>query len=202
MQVIAVGRRAALVEVGDAGQALSLALWARTRVEADEVVPAAATVLFDGVDDLGALSRLLTGWTPAVDVPSAELVEITVVYDGPDLTVVAAAWGVGTDEVVARHTSREYVVAFCGFAPGFAYLTAGQPGAAGREEPHVPRRDTPRAQVPAGSVALAGPWTGIYPTASPGGWQLLGTTETSLWDQSREQPALLPPGTRVRFSPR
>ena len=202
MQVIPVGRRAALVEVDDAGQALSLALWARSRVEADEVVPAAATVLFDGVDDLDALSRLLTGWTPAVDVPAAELVEITVAYDGPDLTVVAEAWGVGTDEVVARHTSREYVVAFCGFAPGFAYLTAGHPGAAGREEPHVPRRDTPRAQVPAGSVALAGPWTGIYPTASPGGWQLLGTTETSLWDQSREQPALLPPGTRVRFSPR
>jgi KipI family sensor histidine kinase inhibitor len=191
--VIPVGRRAALVEVDDAGQALSLALWARSRVEADDVVPAAASVLIDGVDDLDALPALLAGWAPEAAAPPGELVEVAVTYDGPDLAVVAEAWGIAPEEVAARHASREYVVAFCGFAPGFAYLTGDD------ETPEVPRRDSPRSQVPAGSVALAGPWTGIYPTASPGGWQLLGTTDATLWDQSHEQPALLPPGTRVRF---
>ena len=196
MQVIPVGRRAALVEVDDAGHALSLALWARSRVAADDVVPAAATVLFDGVDDVDLLTDLLAGWSPGADVSSGELVEVAVTYDGPDLAVVAEAWGIEVHDVATRHSSREFVVAFCGFAPGFAYLTADG------DIPPVPRRGTPRPRVPAGSVAVAGPWTGIYPTASPGGWQLLGTTDATLWDQSREQPALLPPGTRVRFSPR
>ncbi len=193
MQVIPVGRRAALVEVDDTGQALSLALWARSRVDADDVVPAAATVLIDGVDDLDALPGLLSGWAPEQAAPPGELVEVAVAYDGPDLAVVAEAWGVAPGDVAARHASREYVVAFCGFAPGFAYLTSGD------EDGDVPRRDTPRPRVPAGAVAVAGPWTGIYPTASPGGWQVLGTTDATLWDQAREHPALLAPGTRVRF---
>ncbi len=198
LQVIPVGHRAALVEVENADQALSLALWARGRLAAEDVVPAAVTVLFDGVDDLDALPGQLAGWAPGAAPPRGELVELPVTYDGPDLAVVAEAWGIGADEVAARHASREYVVAFCGFAPGFAYLIR-RGSASDRQIPDVPRRPTPRPQVPAGSVALAGPWTGIYPAPSPGGWQLLGTTDATLWDQARAEPALLPPGTRVRF---
>lgn len=189
MQLRPVGPRAVLAEVGDAATALALATWARSRVVADEVVPAAATVLFDGVTDLSALS----GWSRTDEVPSGDLVEIPVVYDGPDLGFVASRWGTGVDEVVARHTAIEYVAEFCGFAPGFAYL-AGLP-----DDLAVPRLESPRAQVAAGSVGLAGTWCGVYPTPSPGGWRLLGRTDAVLWDQERESPALLAPGTRVRF---
>jgi KipI family sensor histidine kinase inhibitor len=98
------------------------------------------------------------------------------------------------DEVVATHTSTEFVVAFCGFAPGFAYCS-GLP-----ENLSVPRLDSPRTKVPAGSVGLAGPYTGVYPTPSPGGWQLIGRTELVLWDVDRDPPATLAPGTGVRFT--
>jgi KipI family sensor histidine kinase inhibitor len=192
MQLRPVGPRAVLVDVEDAATALALATWARPRVVADEIVPAAATVLFDGVTDLSDLS-VLSGWTPASDVPAGDLVEIPVVYDGPDLPFVAEAWGTDVPGAVRRHTEIEYVAEFCGFAPGFSYL-AGLPA-----DLAVPRLESPRPVVPAGSVGLAGTWCGLYPTASPGGWRLLGRTDVVLWDQSRAQPALLPPGTRVRF---
>ena len=97
--------------------------------------------------------------------------------------------------MVARHGEVEFVSAFCGFAPGFAYL-AGLP-----EKYAVPRLDSPRSRVPAGAVGLAGAWCGVYPTASPGGWRLLGRTDATLWDPDRSRPALLAPGTRVRFVP-
>jgi KipI family sensor histidine kinase inhibitor len=194
MQLRRIGTSAVLVEVADAAEALALATWARSvRVESIEVVPAARTVLFDGVPDLGALTTLLDTWTPTSEPPSGELVEVPVVYDGPDLGFVAEAWGTDVAGVIARHTGLEFVSAFCGFAPGFAYL-AGLP-----EELAVPRLDSPRPRVPAGSVGLAGTWCGTYPTASPGGWRLLGRTDAPLWDQDRAGPALLAPGTRVRF---
>ena len=204
MEVIPVGRHAALVEVDDAGQALSLALWVRERVDATDVVPAARTVLVDGLRDLDALTGLVAGWRPGPAPVAATVVEVVVTYDGPDLALVGETWGIAADEVPGRHAAREYVVAFCGFAPGFAYLTpAERSGAAGPPaERDVPRRSTPRSRVPPGSVAVAGRFTGIYPTASPGGWQLLGTTEATLWDQARDEPALLSPGTRVRLVPR
>jgi KipI family sensor histidine kinase inhibitor len=189
MQLRAVGPRAVLAEVGDAATALALATWARGRVAADEVVPAAETVLFDGVSDLSALAD----WSPTDELPEGELVEIPVVYDGPDLDFVASAWDTDVAGVVRRHAAVEYVAEFCGFAPGFAYL-AGLP-----ENLAVPRLESPRARIPAGSVGLAGTWCGVYPSASPGGWRLLGRTDATLWDQDREQPALLAPGTRVRF---
>ena len=189
-----VGHHALLVEVGDADAALSLATWAReAAVDAVEVVPAAASVLFDGVADVPALARTLTGWSPAVQVPAGELVELAVRYDGPDLAAVAERWGVDVAAAIERHTSIEYVAEFCGFAPGFSYL-GGLP-----EELAVPRLDSPRSRVPAGAVGLAGTWCGVYPRPSPGGWLILGTTDTVLWDQDRDPPALLPPGTRVRF---
>lgn len=194
MQLRPAGRRAVLVEVADAGQALSLATWARSRaVAAEDVVPAARTVLFDGVAEPGRLRDELANWTPSAEVPEGPLVEVPVVYDGPDLDRVAEHWGVTAADVVARHTATTFVSAFCGFAPGFAYLT-GLP-----EELAVPRLATPRPRVPAGSVGLAGPWCGVYPTASPGGWQLVGRTDVRLWDQGRTPPALLAPGTRVVF---
>jgi KipI family sensor histidine kinase inhibitor len=131
---------------------------------------------------------------PAVD--SGPLVEIPVLYNGSDLHDVAELWGVTDEEVVRRHSGVEHRVAFCGFAPGFAYLTGLS------EACHVPRRPAPRTSVPAGSVALAGSYTGVYPRSSPGGWQLIGTTQVLLWDMDREPAALLTPGTRVRFVPR
>lgn len=190
------GRGAVLVEVGGADEALSLALWARSaRITAREIVPAATTVLFDDVGEVDELGDLLSGWDPAAAPATRDLVEIPIAYDGEDLSDVAERWDTDTDGVVERHAGTEFVVAFCGFSPGFAYL-AGLP-----EELAVPRLDTPRTKVPAGAVGLAGTWCAAYPTASPGGWRLIGRTDAPLWDAGREQPALLPPGTRVRFRP-
>ena len=189
-----VGWRAVLAEVADSAAARSLAAFARAaRIPADEVVPGARSVLFDGLSEPGELARLLAGWTVESEPPSGELVEVRVVYDGADLDDVAARWGTDADGVVARHGELEFVSAFCGFAPGFAYL-AGLP-----QDHAVPRLDRPRPRVPAGSVGLAGSWCGVYPTASPGGWRLLGRTDAPLWDPARPDPALLAPGTRVRF---
>ncbi|MBZ5736941.1 5-oxoprolinase subunit B family protein [Nocardioides mangrovi] len=195
LRVRPAGRHALLVEVGDPAAALALATWARSAgVEAVEVVPAAETVLFDGVSDPGALAARLGDWSPT---PSQEragaLVEVPVAYDGADLDFVADAWGTDVAGVVERHTATEFVSAFCGFAPGFAYL-AGLPA-----DLAVPRLESPRPRVPAGSIGLAGTWCGTYPTASPGGWRLLGRTDAPLWDPDRDEPALLAPGTRVRF---
>jgi KipI family sensor histidine kinase inhibitor len=188
------GTRALLVEVDDATAAVGLATWARTAaVEADEIVPGAATVLFDGVRDPAALLTALKSWTPGTKPSPGNLVEVPVTYDGADLSFVADSWGLSEAEAIDRHTSIEFVAAFCGFAPGFAYLS-GLP-----DELAVPRLDTPRPAVPAGSVGLGGPWCGVYPTASPGGWRILGRTDAALWDQDRTEPALLSPGTRVRF---
>lgn len=159
-----------------------------------EIVPAARTVLLDGVADPAALAAELAGWdVPAVETAAADAVEVPVRYDGPDLAEVARLWGVAPDEAARIHAGTVFRVAFCGFSPGFAYLTGLG------ERYAVPRRKTPRTSVPAGSVGVAGPYTGVYPRSSPGGWQLIGTTGTALWDQEREPPALLAPGTAVRF---
>lgn len=121
------------------------------------------------------------------------LIEIPVTYDGDDLDEVAGLLGLGAAEVVRLHTIQDYAVGFTGFAPGFAYLSGGHPAL------DVPRRSSPRTRIPAGSVALAGTFSGVYPRESPGGWQLIGTTAARMWDLSRERPALLLPGDRVRF---
>ncbi|WP_193607126.1 5-oxoprolinase subunit B family protein [Nocardioides lijunqiniae] len=196
MQLRAFGPRALLAEVDDARSALALATWARgARLEVTEVVPAAETVLFDGVRDAAALRAVLAAWDGKAHPPSREPVEVPVTYDGDDLGFVAERWSTDVAGVVARHGATAFVSAFCGFAPGFAYLT----GLA--EALSVPRLDSPRTRVPAGAVALAGPWCGVYPTASPGGWRILGRTSVRLWDPERAEPALLAPGTPVRFVP-
>jgi KipI family sensor histidine kinase inhibitor len=201
MRTLPVGDGALLVEVASVEEAQALhAELVRRRaaglLSVREIVPAARTVLLDGLDDPGRLASELT----ASEVPSAplrdrEVVAVPVRYDGPDLADVAAHWGVPEREVARIHAATEFTVAFCGFAPGFGYLT----GLPTRYD--IPRRATPRTAVPAGSVGLAGPYTGVYPRSSPGGWQLIGTTDTVLWDHARVPAALLSPGTRVRFVP-
>jgi KipI family sensor histidine kinase inhibitor len=131
---------------------------------------------------------------PARPVPDGETAVIPVTYDGPDLDEVARDTGLTPAEVVRRHTAPRYTVAFCGFAPGFAYLTGLDPVLI------LPRHPVPRIQVPAGSVAVSGQYTSVYPRISPGGWRLLGRTTAIMWDLAREQPALLTPGTKVRFT--
>jgi KipI family sensor histidine kinase inhibitor len=126
---------------------------------------------------------------------AARTVEIPVRYDGPDLAEVALLTGLSAAEVVRRHSGALYTVAFSGFAPGFGYLTGLDPAL------HVPRRDAPRQRVPAGAVAIAGEYTGIYPRPTPGGWRLLGSTAAVLFDADRDPPALFGPGDQVRFVP-
>jgi KipI family sensor histidine kinase inhibitor len=192
------GDRALLVEVPDlaAVAAVRAALEAAPLPGQRDLVPAARTVLVvldrqPSDLDLATLRRLspdapMTGRRTAA-------VELPVVFDGEDLADVAGLTGRSAADVVASLTSRDLTVAFCGFAPGFGYLT-GLP-----DDLHVPRRATPRTRVPAGSVALAGPYAGVYPQASPGGWQLVGRTDAVLFDVDRDPPALLSPGTVVRF---
>ena len=193
------GREAVLVEADDLDEALSLygALRAAALPGVTDLVPAARTVLvrFDPATTTAERVRAAIAGLPA-DRPrpaAAGTVTVPVRYDGPDLADVAAHTGLTEAEVVARHTAAEWTVAFAGFAPGFGYLTGGDP----RLE--VPRRETPRTRIPAGSVGLAGRFSGVYPHDSPGGWQLIGRTTLRLWDPDREPPALFTPGVRVRF---
>ncbi|MEU8753381.1 5-oxoprolinase subunit PxpB [Streptomyces chartreusis] len=201
MRVLPVGDEALLVEVssGEEARALHTELLRRRAegvLSVREIVPAARTVLLDGLTDPSRLAtELTTSEVPPAPPRARETVELPVRYDGPDLVDVAAHWGVSPEEVARIHADTEFSVAFCGFAPGFGYLT-GLP-----QRYDVPRRATPRTSVPAGAVALAGPYTGVYPRSSPGGWQLIGSTDIVLWDHTRVPAALLSPGTRVRFVP-
>lgn len=148
---------------------------------------------------LDAIERLQRWWEESDALePEGRVVEIPVVYGGecgPDLSVVAAHCGLTEKQVVERHASVDYVVWFLGFQPGFPYLGGLAP------ELHTPRRAEPRLSVPAGTVAIGGEQTGIYPLASPGGWQLIGHTRTSLFTPGQEAPTLLRPGDTLRFIP-
>jgi KipI family sensor histidine kinase inhibitor len=194
-----VGQHALLVECADVDEvaAAYVALAARAdEVRATDIVPAARTVLLDGLVDVDATAELVAALRPARHpgpVAESGRVEIPVTYDGPDLDEVARQWRVSPAEVARVHRDTEFVVAFCGFAPGFAYCT-GLPS-----HLTVQRRPEPRSRVPAGSVALAGEFTSVYPSASPGGWQLIGSTTVPVWRPDADPPALLAPGTRVRF---
>jgi KipI family sensor histidine kinase inhibitor len=203
-----VGHRALLVELDDdrdvqAAYALigRLAGSAEGLARPRDFVPAARTVLIDGVAAPQEWHRsLLENWEGRAsegldntsDV-SRDVVTIPLRYDGADLGEVAAHWGCDQAEVMRRHQEAEFTVAFCGFAPGFAYCRS-EPAL-----PEVPRRGDPRTKVPAGAVGLAGGYCGIYPQSMPGGWQLIGTTSAVMFDPDRDPPALLAPGDRVRF---
>lgn len=164
-----------------------------------ELVPAARTLLvrFDpSTTTRGTLAELIMRLdVPATPRTTGALITLDVGYDGADLAAVAQETGCSPAQVIALHCGAEYCVAFCGFSPGFAYLT-GLPAAL-----HLPRLASPRTSVPAGSVAIAGEYSAVYPRSSPGGWRLLGHTDAPLWDLGRAEPALLTPGTRVRFRP-
>lgn len=195
MRVLRFGDAALLVEADDP-VALGEACRAADLAGVLDVVPAAETVLLvaEPGTDLAGLRRVVEGLDvrPVADLDAGS-VEIPVVYDGPDLAEVAAATGLSEDEVVAAHTGTPWRVAFGGFAPGFGYLTGGD------ERLAVPRRARSRTRVPAGSVALAGEYSAVYPRTSPGGWQLIGRSDVVLWDLDRDPPALLRPGMEVRF---
>lgn len=148
---------------------------------------------------LDAIERLQRWWEESEALePESRYIEIPVVYGtaaGPDLGEVARHAGLTEKQVVELHSSMDYVVWFLGFQPGFPYL-GGLP-----EQLATPRRDEPRLQVPAGSVGIGGAQTGIYPLATPGGWQLIGHTPLPLFDPDRNEPVLLRPGDTVRFIP-
>jgi len=187
------GETALLIETEDV-LGWYAALTARPLPGIVDLVPAVRTVLVRHESDFEVMASRLSEVKPlpATEV-RADPVTIPARYDGEDLTDVAKATGMSEDEVVTVHTGTEYTVAFTGFAPGFGYLTGLD------ERLRLPRRDTPRTRVPAGAVAVAGEFTGVYPRPSPGGWHLLGSTTAPLWDPSREPPALLRPGAKVRF---
>ena len=199
MRVLPCGDAALLVEFD--GLEPVLAMYAALRdtpvAGVIDLVPAARTLLVRidrSVTDLTAVGRALPD-TPVTggQRDRGDLVEIEVVYDGEDLGEVARLTGRTPEDVVAQHSGQEWTVAFAGFSPGFGYLIASE------QWPEVPRRTDPRTKVPAGSVGLAGPYSGIYPQESPGGWQLIGHTDARLWDVAADPPALLRPGSQVRF---
>ena len=213
--VEALGDAALLVRLGEAIDpalnrsvyALAACLQATRPREVLDIVPAyasVAVVFAPGRDPQAARARVGAWIARAVDAwsgapPSAggnvagDPIEITVHYDGPDLEEIAAHAGMDVQELLRRHVAATYTVAMLGFAPGFPYLLGMDPALA------MPRRPTPRAEVPAGSVGIADAQTGIYPQASPGGWRLLGRTDARLFTPDADPPTLLRPGDRVRF---
>lgn len=199
MRFLPVNAGAMLVELADLQQTLSLlqALQAEPIDGVLELIPAAKTILVQFAPQRIApadLVQAIAGRDLSTEVQRSDrLIEIPVHYMGEDLAEVAELLGISVAEVIERHTGSDWSVAFTGFAPGFAYLTGGDPIF------DLPRRSSPRTKVPAGAVALAGTFSAVYPQESPGGWQLIGVTELPMWDLSRLVPALLQPGFRVRF---
>lgn len=196
----AVGDRGLLVELDANPAAHALATLIRTGFGdvVIDVVAGHSTVLITwaGAALDPRVVAAVEGFTfdPAAPVAAGRRVTIEATYDGPDLDVVARHTGLSPEEVVRRHRAAEYRVGFVGFAPGFAYLLGGDPAL------DVPRRSHPRERVPEGSIALAGEYCAVYPSASPGGWQLIGCTSTTMFDPTAERPALLEPGDTVHFT--
>jgi KipI family sensor histidine kinase inhibitor len=192
------GERAVLVELpGNATVRKLVRLIPLELAGIDEVVAGHETVLISwepgrhAPPDLAArLASMLRSGSTEGDAGS---IEIPVIYDGPDLAVVAAHVGISPEEVVRRHLAANFEVGFIGFSPGFGYLLGGDPAL------RPPRRDEPRQKVPAGSLAIAGEYSAVYPSASPGGWNLIGRTLVDPFDPAREPAALLRTGMHVRF---
>ena len=190
MKLVPCGDRAVLIDCASLDEAQG---WFAALHDEVDAVLGARTVLLRG--EPAALRALVARSEPR-DIAAEEAgeeIEIRVTYDGPDLADIASHTGISEEEIVAAHTGTSWTVAFGGFAPGFAYLVGGD------ERLVVPRRETPRTSVPAGSVGLAGEFSGVYPRSSPGGWQLIGHTDAVMFDVDRDPPALLAPGAHVRF---
>jgi KipI family sensor histidine kinase inhibitor len=200
MRLLPYGDQAVLVEVNRPDDVLPLrdCLIAQAHSAVRALIPAARTLLveFDpgriAPDELAELIERC-GSVPAASAATHDTIRLDVGYDGLDLPAVADEIGESIEAVIRRHTEPEYTVQFCGFSPGFAYLTGLDPVLC------LARLATPRPRVPAGSVAIASEYAGVYPRDSPGGWRLLGHTNATLFDLDRTPPALLTPGTRVRF---
>ncbi|MGO2751153.1 MAG: 5-oxoprolinase/urea amidolyase family protein [Pseudoclavibacter sp.] len=200
MRVLTARDDAVLIECNSLEETIALfdALTALELPGVGEMVPGARTLLvpfrparvtaeeIEAAARSADLSGVRTGTPRRLEIPTR--------YDGEDLAEVAELLGVTADEVVRRHTNSTFTVGFVGFAPGFAYLTGDDPVL------DVPRRSTPRTRIPAGSVALAGTYSGVYPRESPGGWQLIGTTDVPMWDLMRDPAAFMAPGDIVTFS--
>lgn len=204
LRVLDYGDHALLLECESTAEVLA---WTASLREADllgvtDIVPASRTVMVKiaGPRYLPAtrqrIEKLRVVPNEDVIAPGSPDIVIDVVYDGADLDEVGRITGLGAAGVVAAHTGAPWRVAFGGFVPGFAYLVGGD------SRLDVPRREEPRTRVPAGSVALAGEFSGVYPRETPGGWQLIGRTDAVLWDIDRPDPALLMPGMTVQFRER
>jgi len=198
--VRAVGTRAVLAELSGTQDVLALqALLLENPLPGQQdVLAAAETVLVKA--DSPASARRIGARLLQLDLTTPThrdggLVVLDTVYDGEDLAEVGTLTGLGADGVIAAHSGQIWTVAFAGFAPGFGYMVGEN------QALEVPRRSSPRTAVPAGSVALAGNYSAVYPRSSPGGWQLIGRTNAKMWDLDREQPALASPGHRVQFRP-
>jgi KipI family sensor histidine kinase inhibitor len=204
--LLSCGEHAVLVELGGLDDVLAFAFAVRGAVtsgtpgftEVVDIVPAATTVLVVVAEEVEVAAlrqglETLPAPDPGEVAASDHVIEIPVRYDGPDLTDVSELTGLSVHDVIAAHTGTDWRVAFGGFAPGFAYLSWGDPRLA------VPRRPEPRTSVPSGAVGLAGEFSAIYPRSSPGGWQLIGRTDVVVFDIARDPPALLQPGMAVRF---
>jgi KipI family sensor histidine kinase inhibitor len=193
------GEQAFLVELADSAEARRLAAAATGLEGLQEIVPGHRTLLLawrgrrpERRQLEQEIGTLLTATSPD---PVGRSVAVPVIYDGADLDEICRRTGLGRDALIRAHSEADYEVAFVGFMPGFAYLIGGDP----RLE--IPRRGTPRTRVPRQSVALAGPYSAIYPMDSPGGWNLLGRTTVEVFDPRRPEAALLRSGDRVRFEP-
>ncbi|WP_025272696.1 5-oxoprolinase subunit B family protein [Haloglycomyces albus] len=197
--VLPAGAEGLLVECADSSEATAMYQHLQREravgnLDARDVIPGARSVLLDGVDDRDGLAQIARAWRPVPeDEPEPRHVTIPVVYDGPDLELVAQDLNVSVAKLIELHRNTVFTAAFAGFMPGFAYLEGF---------PHsVARHGEPRTHVPAGAVGLAAQYCGVYPRATPGGWKLIATMTRpeTLWNENREPTALITPGTTVQF---
>lgn len=201
MKILSCGEHALLIELADerAAMATHRALLDAKLPGVLEIVPAERTVLVmvvpGGAELMDLAQRLSTMSSRGVANAERGQIELEVTYDGPDLDFACEFIGMEAGDLVDWHCSQVWSVAFCGFAPGFGYMTSDQ------WTQSVPRRPESRLKVRAGAVGLAGRYCGVYPAQSPGGWQIIGHTSARMWDLSRDAPALLVPGMRVAFVP-
>jgi len=193
------GDRSVLIELGDndAVHRLAAGLESQRGGELEEIIPGHETLLLvwqQAAPSAAEVEQLVAGAELASEaMPKPPEVELAVRYDGPDLVGVAKDCGFSPEELVARHLACRYRAAFIGFSPGFAYLLGGDPAL------QPPRLTEPRTRVPAGALAIAGPYSAIYPRSSPGGWNLIGSCDESIFDFANDPPARLTAGTIVRL---
>jgi KipI family sensor histidine kinase inhibitor len=187
-----------IVDANAAARAALAEMRARGFIEVADLIPGARTLLVElrpGSEPSDTLLRVLEKGPPASSQSEGRHHELVVRYEGEDLAAVASIHGLSPDDVISLHSGADYTVGFIGFSPGFPYLF-GLP-----EQLATPRLPAPRTKVPAGSVAIGGEYTGVYPAATAGGWRLIGSTDATLFDLARDEPAVLAPGDRVRFVP-